>query len=77
MDETSIYPNPVTDYLKLNLINSNVYSKEITIYDSQGRIILSANLISPEIQISTLESGVYYVHFVQNNENKILRFIKI
>lgn len=64
----SMYPNPTSEYFKINNINSNML---VNIFDFQGRLVKSI-MYSPEMKINVkdLNSGTYFVSI--KNENKIL-----
>lgn len=63
----NIYPNPATDLLHLEVGNFNDLNiEEANIYNSYGQIVQSIDLSSlssdiTEINISSLESGVYFL----------------
>ena len=65
----SIYPNPVTDILTVNMGSDIKASEEYELTDLQGRIVLSGVLerSTMGINISTLTNGVYLLHL--NGEN--------
>lgn len=69
-----VFPNPVQDILK---INSQISFTRYQILDSSGKIFESKSLLSKEINVSNLKSGVYYVKLF-NSENgfNYIRFIK-
>lgn len=62
IEDLNFYPNPVTNG-KIYITSKNVSSKEITIYDVLGKRILQTNLNvnSKEVNISSLNSGVYII----------------
>lgn len=71
----SLYPNPVIDSFKLNIVVSDLY-----IYDLNGRIVKQqAKKIDSDtaINISELEKGVYFVTAKnENDSNFTLKIIK-
>jgi len=70
-----VFPNPVQNTLIVQSANHTLDSFSIT--DSHGRIVLSLeNSTSPEIDVSALESGLYFLK-IQSSEGKAIRkFIK-
>lgn len=62
IENLNFYPNPVTNG-KIYITSKNISSKEITIYDVLGKRILQTNLNvnSKEVNISSLNSGVYII----------------
>ena len=55
----SIYPNPIDDTLFLN-IPSSITIKDVKIYDILGKSI-PVNMVNNQINVSTLNSGMYFV----------------
>jgi hypothetical protein len=52
-----VYPNPATD--ELYFTGMNVIGASVTVYDSQGRVVIKENLNS-SLNVSNLDSGYYY-----------------
>ncbi len=79
IDETlvdvSIYPNPVEDILTIKT-SADVISKIATVFDINGRRVLSMKLKSNTIDVSSLTGGVYFLRL--ESEGKIMKrkFIK-
>jgi hypothetical protein len=81
--EITLYPNPCIKGLYINLssmpsvLNTKVL---INIYDITGRVLLSTDfqIISNEypIDISELESGMYLIKIITNQNTQTLKFIK-
>ena len=71
----SVYPNPVSDKL---YIETEVEIEEVSIFDIYGRRQeLSAVSCQPSaIDVSNLNSGVYFVKVVTNEGEVVKRFIK-
>ena len=71
----NIYPNPVSDKL---YIETEVEIEEVSIFDIYGRRQeLSAVSCQPSaIDVSNLNSGVYFVKVVTENGESVQRFIK-
>lgn len=78
-DFVSIYPNPVTDILLLNLIGKETI-KHIKITDLTGRVIydnvLNGNEKTLKINCEKFPSGVYLISFMTGNGVKTRKFIK-
>ncbi len=66
-----IYPNPATDYINIQLPNSNTDAK-VEISDALGRIVFHSLLDSEnsKIDVSELKNGTYFVR-IKNIDNKI------
>ncbi len=59
-NEISVFPNPVSETLFVNISNRNV--AEITITDLQGRRMMTENNFNGSIRVADLERGVYLLH---------------
>lgn len=69
--ELNFYPNPVSDgkiYITSNTATSN---KEVEIFDVLGKSVLKATVVK-ELNISSLESGVYLIK-IKEGENSVTR----
>lgn len=64
----SIYPNPTTDYL---FIKSDLDIKDIQISDLNGRIINNLEFLDNKINLTSLQSGIYFAK-ISNINGKIL-----
>ena len=71
--EISVYPNPVSDILYLNLGSLSLH--KVVLYNVLGEEMLIST--DNEINMSTLSSGVYYVSvFVANKKSSTFHIIK-
>lgn len=67
----SIGPNPAEDYFTLSSIEGLA---QLSIYDTQGRLQLSKNMISSaEIDIAELSNGVYFINII-DKERRVSTF---
>lgn len=58
----SVFPNPATDEIKIDLSSFNISETELSIFDITGKIVLKYNMQSQNsIDISNLQSGVYFI----------------
>jgi hypothetical protein len=71
-DIFSVYPNPTTGVIQINLKNDKY--KEVLIMDLSGRVMFERPLteIKTTIDVSKLSSGIYFVKV----QNVILKFVK-
>lgn len=71
-----IYPNPVTDIVTLG--NIDAFGKiNVRIYDISGKLMINQNLDEKKtIDLSHLESGVYFMN-VLDESNKIITTKKL
>lgn len=62
IENLNFYPNPVTNG-KIYITSKNVSSKEISIYDVLGKLVLQTtlNVNSKEVNVGSLNSGVYII----------------
>jgi Secretion system C-terminal sorting domain/LVIVD repeat len=79
-DAISIYPNPTTDFIGINLSNTNSTLIEIKILDLTGRTIETRPVRKGEnnirIRVSDYPSGVYMISFTTDQGTKVRKFIK-
>ncbi len=61
----TVYPNPASDYIRWDVI---MYQSEVTIYDLNGKVILSKKTDINEMDVSKLIRGVYLVEIQSENE---------
>ena len=73
----NVYPNPVNDIL---YIEAETEIEEVVVYDVYGRVQNLSNSatqqLSNSIDVTNLNSGVYFVKVVAENGETIKRFIK-
>jgi hypothetical protein len=73
-EQITVYPNPVTDVLNMNLDSEMNSSAMLTITDMQGRVVRTENiqLVAGSNKISTntnlLSSGMYIINIQTNNK---------
>lgn len=73
LNELTIFPNPVDNILN---ISSDKKIDRIEIYDALGRIIISENYPTTNIDVKQLESGIYSIAILFGDEKVIKRFTK-
>lgn len=86
VDDTSVeeknillFPNPVRDYLNVDLGKENFKNSRYMLFDSQGKIIKSGNLNQQktELNMTTLPSAIYIIQIFQQGKNiKNFKIIK-
>lgn len=69
----SVYPNPCRDFL--NILSSDKINN-YTVYDLNGKVLLSGELSNNTINISTLKSGTYFIDLTATNEHYTRKIIK-
>ena len=73
-----VYPNPVTDLLQVNITNVQFNSTTASLFDSNGKLIYYASMISGtnEIDMSKFIRGVYVLQLKNNQGIENLKIIK-
>ncbi len=74
-----IYPNPVKDFLFIELNDKNLQNTSYVLFDSQGRIVKKGNLNQQksELDFSLMPSSVYIIQLFEKNQNiKTFKIIK-
>ncbi|MEZ4918547.1 MAG: T9SS type A sorting domain-containing protein [Saprospiraceae bacterium] len=66
----SIYPNPVTHVLNLDLLSFDY----CTLFDSSGRQVLSST--EKTINMENLRTGLYYLKIVDKNKSGVVKLVK-
>ena len=70
----SLGPNPVNDYLYLNMENRSVGSR-VQIYAMNGQMVYDEALTN-EIEVGFLSAGVYTIVLTDGRERAIAKFVK-
>ena len=71
----SIFPIPARDG-KVFIISNENGPKNIKIFDTLGKEVLSKQLSETELNISTLADGIYYLRLEQNGKTAVRKIIK-
>ena len=75
----SVYPNPASDVLNININNASFKNSNISIYNISGNEVMntSMNGASTQLNIESLSSGVYFVKVKnENGFDRTVKFIK-
>lgn len=72
-NQIRVYPNPATNFLFVDS-SVSIEDYEYVIFDITGKSILKG-LFGQKINISDLESGLYFIQ-ITSNENDVLKFAK-
>ncbi len=74
--EYTIYPNPANDELNINIDNDFATKYRYTIFDIYGRIFIDANENKSTLDISELNSGIYFIRISnQKGANATKKFM--
>jgi hypothetical protein len=73
----SIYPNPATDFVVINVATENFAGATVTVNDTKGRTAIEKMISSSnsKLDISNLESGVYIISIKSDSINEISKLI--
>ncbi|REE05536.1 Ig-like domain-containing protein [Marinoscillum furvescens] len=69
-----IYPNPVVDVLYFDLPDNDEYKMSVTGMD--GRKLMEGTLCNNELDVSTLDTGMYLIYITSKHSNHVYRIIK-
>lgn len=73
LENIKIYPNPVIDFL---YFDSQDKIRGVKIFDSNGRLIKMLRLLNNRIDVTSLNSGIYYLEAENNKKSKRFKIIK-
>jgi hypothetical protein len=75
ISDISIYPNPVGDVLKIK--TSTVLTEKIaTIFDVTGKRAFNQMMTNNELNVSSLQGGIYFLRIESNGRSIRRKFIK-
>lgn len=75
----SVYPNPTTDYLTLEMTELEPSNFSFQLYDTNGKLLKNEKITGKQtnIAMSSLAPATYFVNVIQNNkEIKKFKIIK-
>jgi hypothetical protein len=75
----SVYPNPASDVLNININNASFKNSNISIYNISGNEVMNTTMIgaSTQLNIESLSNGVYFVKVKnENGFDRTVKFIK-
>ena len=70
LENLKVFPNPVSDILHVE--NNGNINLMLEVFSSLGQKIMSSSI--NKIDISTLSSGIYFLHVI-SDENRVIRKI--
>jgi hypothetical protein len=71
--KVKVFPNPATNTLYFSSIPSNTIAE---IYNLSGKLILKSSLIKPQIDISNLAKGMYFIKLNTAQGSVVRKFVK-
>ena len=69
-----IFPNPAADFLQVEIEKNN--NVQLSLFDSNGKILLELGRSSQRVDISLLKSGVYFLRITSPGKNIYHKFLK-
>lgn len=69
-----VYPNPLNDVLKIK--SNGVQIRSISVFDSEGKLILEKTQDFDSINLETLTRGVYFVKIQDENSANTYKVVK-
>ena len=77
--EISIFPNPATDFVNINLSALNFKNAELKIFDASGRMVFDRNYTSEnktiKIDVSNFKTGIYIINIISDGEKRSEKLI--
>ena len=72
----SVYPNPISSELNVNILSETLESGALIIFDPSGKEIINKSLSNNELGVQTintesLTAGLYFLNIVDQNGNSI------
>jgi hypothetical protein len=80
--ELNIYPNPTSKNINISVSENNLKEYRWVIYNdlgsivNQSRTIKKSNIVNEKIDVSNLNSGVYFISFISGEKVITKEFIK-
>lgn len=77
MDAINVFPNPANNVLSINGLSGTTEAIEIS--DANGKVMISQsniNSISHDVEVENLDAGIYFVRITENNNSRVIRFVK-
>ncbi len=72
-----IYPNPVSDKLKIDFVKNEISIENMCILNTLGSTVFETKELKKEIDVSFLKPGLYFLKIVSGAKQKTIKFIKV
>lgn len=75
----SVYPNPASNVLNIDISNGNSNNYQYAIYAISGAVTATGNMTNSinSIDISDLQSGIHFLKVTDGSQQKVIRFNKL
>nr|NQU92372.1 T9SS type A sorting domain-containing protein [Bacteroidota bacterium] len=71
-----MYPNPTRDMVMISLSGADYATVELVVFDTKGQVIIEETFSNEiELNVSSLEVGVYFVKIKASNINEIRKLV--
>ncbi len=70
----NIYPNPV-DNGKVYITSKNGFHKDVVVVDLLGKEVIKARIVSKELNVSSLKTGVYFLKITEGEATATRKLI--
>ena len=77
--QLSVYPNPATSVLNININNTNFKNSNVSITNVSGQELVNTNMsgTNTQLNIESLSNGIYFLNITnENGFNKTVKFVK-
>ncbi|NNE31769.1 MAG: T9SS type A sorting domain-containing protein [Winogradskyella sp.] len=75
LNDLLLYPNPAVDLLTISP-SARVINNIVTIFDSNGKRIMSHKMETNSLNVSDLEAGMYFLRLQSNGNSRIWKVFK-
>ncbi|HSZ86452.1 MAG TPA: zinc-dependent metalloprotease, partial [Puia sp.] len=74
----SVYPNPATDFVTVNMTDQNAIGSTLEMYNQVGQRIISQKIsqLQFQVNIGTLNRGIYYVKINDGKSKNVTKLVK-
>ena len=74
-----VYPNPAYNNITIRLASVQSPST-LSLYDAQDKLVLSkkvnANVVAKQLNIANLSTGFYYIKWLNDKKQQVLKLVK-
>jgi hypothetical protein len=71
--EFSLYPNPASNTIIIEGFTANAVAE---VYNISGKVVLTRKLITPQLDISSLAKGMYFIKLTTKEGSVVRKFVK-